>query len=146
MQQRSTLDAMLRGARFGCPNCGARTLFQSYLVVAPACSACGEDLHHQRADDAPAYFTMFIVGHIVIGLVLTIEQMYGPPLWVHVAIFLPMLVGLSLFLLPRIKGALVGLQWANRMHGFAEDERPASTGDGVQRGIEGRPTNSKPLA
>jgi uncharacterized protein (DUF983 family) len=118
--ERSTFDAMGRGARLRCPSCGAGHLFASYLVVADACPACGEELHHQRADDAPAYFTMFIVGHIVIGLVLTLEQMYEPPLWLHVAIFLPMLIGMSLFLLPRIKGALVGLQWAQRMHGFGK--------------------------
>ena len=115
---RPTLDAMKRGAALTCPACGKGPLFSSYLVVAPTCPSCNEELHHQRADDAPAYFTMFIVGHVVIGLVLTLEQTYAPPLWVHIAIFMPMLLLMSLWLLPRIKGALVGLQWAKRMHGF----------------------------
>jgi uncharacterized protein (DUF983 family) len=29
-------------------------------------------------------------------------------------------VALSLWLLPRLKGVFVGLQWAKRMHGFAD--------------------------
>lgn len=119
MTDRSTVESMTKGFRLRCPKCGEGKLFQSYLVVSPACSVCGEELHHQRADDAPAYFTMFIVGHIVIGLVLAVEQTYEPPLWLHAALFLPLLLGMSLWLLPRIKGTLIGLQWAQRMHGFA---------------------------
>ncbi|MDZ4843368.1 MAG: DUF983 domain-containing protein [Hyphomicrobium aestuarii] len=118
---RDTFPAMRRGISLKCPACGNGPMFQSYLSVAPKCTSCGEELHHQRADDAPAYFTMFIVGHIVIGLVLALEQAYAPPTWVHTIIFVPMLVILSLVLLPIVKGALIGLQWAKRMHGFGGD-------------------------
>lgn len=118
LPDRPVLAAMGRGARLTCPSCGTGPIFQSYLVVAPTCAACGEELHHQRADDAPAYFTMFIVGHIVIGLVLALEQAYAPPAWLHAVLFLPMLLIMSLWLLPRIKGSLIALQWAKRMHGF----------------------------
>ncbi len=83
------------------------------------CPACGLGLEPYRADDAPAYFTIFAVGHIVVPLVLAFER-YGnqPPLWFHALLWLPLSVVLALLLLPRIKGALVGLQWALRMHGF----------------------------
>jgi uncharacterized protein (DUF983 family) len=85
-------------------------------------------LHHQRADDAPPYFTMVIVAHVVVAGVLMLEKTYAPPSWVHMAIWLPLVVILSLFLLPRVKGALIGLQWALRMHGFGgtTDETPPS--------------------
>ncbi|WP_439541765.1 DUF983 domain-containing protein [Hyphomicrobium sp.] len=124
--KRSITDAMLRGARQRCPACGAGAMFRAYLKVADACPACGEELHHQRADDAPPYFTMVIVGHVVIGGVLLLETAYAPPSWVHLTLWLPLTVILSLWLLPRVKGALVGLQWALRMHGFggATDETP----------------------
>jgi uncharacterized protein (DUF983 family) len=125
MPERSTLDAMKRGLNHTCPACGEGPLFASYLKVNDACPACGEQLHHQRADDLPAYLTMFIVGHIVVGLVMMVEAAYAPDLWVHALIWPPLLLGLSLFLLPRIKGAAVGLQWAQRMHGFGgEPEIP----------------------
>ena len=93
-------------------------MFGKFLKVADACDHCGEELHHQRADDAPPYFTMFIVGHVVVGGLLVVEKKFHPETWVQLAIWLPLTVGLSLWLLPRIKGALIGLQWAWRMHGF----------------------------
>lgn len=79
---------------------------------------CGEELYHQRADDAPPYFTIFIVGHIVVPLVLIVEKIWHPDMWVHMVIWAPLILGLTLFLMPRVKAAVIGLQWALRMHGF----------------------------
>ncbi len=115
---RPIFTSMLRGAARKCPACGVGAMFWRYLKVADACPHCGEELHHHRADDAPAYFTIVIVGHIVVGLVLAVEIAYRPALWVHAALWLPLTVILTLVLLPSVKGALVGLQWALRMHGF----------------------------
>ena len=100
-------------------------MMQGYLTVRDACPACGEALHHQRADDAPAYFTMFVVGHLVVGGVLSLEKAFAPPTWVQLSVWLPMTLVLSLALLPVIKGALVALQWALRMHGFGSGRDPA---------------------
>lgn len=121
---RDTAQAMWRGVRQKCPACGTGALYGKYLKVADSCGTCGEELHHQRADDAPPYFTMFITGHVIIGALMTVESAYSPPMWVHIALWGPALLLMSLFLLPRIKGALIGLQWALRMHGFggSEDE------------------------
>ena len=124
MIERSTPDAMLRGAKQRCPACGQGALYKSFLKVADECPNCREELHHQRADDLPAYVTMFIVGHIVVGLVMVVESHYAPELWVHALIWPALLLALSLFLLPRIKGAAVGLQWALRMHGFSREKSP----------------------
>lgn len=116
--KRDTGQAMLRGALHTCPKCGDGNLYASYLKVADQCGSCGQELHHHRADDAPPYFTIMIVGHIAVGGVLALEQAYKPSAWLHAAIWLPLVIILSLVLLPRIKGMLVGLQWALRMHGF----------------------------
>lgn len=78
-------------------------------------------MHHQRADDAPPYLTIFVVGHIIIPLMLFVEKMWHPDLWIHFILWLPLTTFLSLWLLPRIKGGVIGLQWAFRMHGFADD-------------------------
>ena len=121
MMERSTSDAMKRGVRQMCPACGQGAIYASYLKVASSCPSCEQELHHQRADDLPAYFTMLIVGHIVVGLVMVVESAYAPALWVHALIWPPLLLTLSLFLLPRIKGAAIGLQWAQRMHGFGTE-------------------------
>lgn len=118
LPERDAWVSLKRGWKQKCPSCNKGALYKSYLKVNDACPSCGEELHHQRADDAPPYFTMFITGHVVIGGILAMEQAFAPPTWVHLALWLPILVLLSLWLLPRVKGALVGYQWACRMHGF----------------------------
>lgn len=124
--QRSIKEAMLRGAAQRCPACGEGAMYRAFLKVRDVCPHCGEELHHHRADDAPPYFTMVIVGHVVIGGILALEKAAAPQSWVHLVIWLPLTLLLSLWLLPRVKGALVGLQWALRMHGFGgkPDEAP----------------------
>src|SRR6476646_467734 len=87
--ERSVLLSLLRGARLTCPACGKGAMFRRDLKVADTCPSCSEALHHHRADDAPPYFTIVIVGHVVVGLVLAVEMAYRPPIWVHEAIWLP---------------------------------------------------------
>jgi uncharacterized protein (DUF983 family) len=76
-------------------------------------------LHHHRADDAPPYFTILIVGHFIVAGVMMVEEYFHPDYWIHILMWFPLTIGLSLWFLPRVKGALIGLQWALRMHGFA---------------------------
>ncbi|MBI1384408.1 MAG: DUF983 domain-containing protein [Rhizobiales bacterium] len=118
LPERAVLPAILDGARGRCPACHGPGMFAGYLRIADHCTKCGEALHHHRADDAPPYFTIFIVGHIIVGLVLSVEVAFGPPLWLHALIWGPLTLGLALAVLPPVKGALVALQWALRMHGF----------------------------
>jgi len=124
--QRNVWQAMGRGLTCACPACGTGRIFGKFLKVNTACDVCGTELHHHRADDAPPYFTMFIVGHIIIGGVLAVERAFHPEAWVHMALWLPLTVILSLVLLPVVKGALIGLQWALRMHGFGSGSDPAN--------------------
>lgn len=112
--------AMLRGMRGRCPCCGRGALFRSHLKVTENCPACGEAYHHQRADDFPAYIVIFIVGHIVVPLAVAVEQHFSPPYWVHLALWLPVTIGLSMALLQPVKGAIVAIQWFMGMHGFRE--------------------------
>nr|WP_280173017.1 DUF983 domain-containing protein [Hyphomicrobium sp. CS1GBMeth3] len=115
---------LLRGTMCRCPACGEGALFRKFLKVSETCEACGEELYHHRADDMPAYIVMSIVGHIVVGLVLWVEFQYGWPTWLHLSIWLPLTLGLTLALLQPVKGFIVALQWSLRMHGFATS-RPA---------------------
>jgi uncharacterized protein (DUF983 family) len=93
-------------------------MFSAYLKVNDRCPACAEELHHHRADDAPPYFVIMIAGHIVVGAALTVEAAYGPPMWLQMVAWPLLAIALCLLLLPPVKGALIGLQWALRMHGF----------------------------
>ena len=117
-QQTSLVQAMGRGFRCKCPNCGEGKLFRSFLKVADHCEACGEEFHHHRADDFPAYLVIVAVGHIVVPLILAAETAYAPPYWLHALIWLPLTFFSSLALLQPTKGAIVGMQWQVGMHGF----------------------------
>lgn len=102
-------------------------MFPRYLKVVDACPCCGEELHHHRADDAPPYFTVFAAGHLIVPVMLGVERAAAPPLWLHLAVFLPLTVVLCLWLLPIFKGATIGLQWANYMHGFDTGKKADET-------------------
>ncbi len=117
-EKRSVLQAIFSGLREKCPNCQSGSLYYKFLKVNDQCSTCREMLHHHRADDAPPYFTIFIVGHILLPLMIWVEIAYKPSLWVHNALWLPATLIICYWLLPRVKGALIGFQWANYMHGF----------------------------
>lgn len=93
-------------------------MYCAFLKVADECPACGEHLYHHRADDMPPYIVISIVGHIVVPLAFTVETAFRPDYWIHLALWIPMIIGLSLALLPSVKGTIVALQWALRMHGF----------------------------
>jgi uncharacterized protein (DUF983 family) len=119
--ERSRRTAMWRGLRGQCPQCGTKTLFRKYLKISDTCNACGLALSGHQADDAPPYFTIFIVGHVIVPVALIVERSYTPPLYVHAIMFCLLAIIVSLISLPLVKGAVVGLQWALRMHGFASD-------------------------
>ena len=120
--KRSAWGAIKRGLRGRCPRCGEGKLFRAFLKVDDHCSVCGQDFTPHRADDLPAYLVIVIVGHFVVPMILWIETDYAPPLSLQLAIYLPFTLIASLLLLQPVKGAVVGLQWAFRMHGFDEND------------------------
>jgi uncharacterized protein (DUF983 family) len=121
-EKRDVWSAMKRGFRGRCPRCGQGKLFRAFLKVDNNCSVCGLDFTPHRADDLPAYLVIVIVGHIVVPIALIIETDYSPPVALQLSIYLPLVMILSLVLLQPVKGTVVGLQWALRMHGF--DDNP----------------------
>jgi uncharacterized protein (DUF983 family) len=120
-EKRDVWQALKRGFRGRCPRCGEGKLFRAFLKTADSCSNCGQDFTPHRADDLPAYLVIVIVGHIVVPLALMIETNYSPPVALQLAIYLPITFVASLALLQPVKGAVVGMQWALRMHGFDEN-------------------------
>lgn len=116
--------ALMRGWHRRCPACGEGHVMKGYLKVVDTCPVCGEDLHHQRADDGPAYLTILIVGKTVMAVYISIYFAFQPDPWIMITLCWSLAIGLSLWLLPRIKGAFVALQWSRRMHGFAGQGQP----------------------
>ncbi|WP_425072237.1 DUF983 domain-containing protein [Sagittula sp. S175] len=115
-----------RGWRRRCPRCGNGPLLSGYLKVRDNCPVCRQELHHHRADDGPAYLTILIVGHLMAPLLLVVFEKWRPEPLVLFTIFAVGCVALSLYLLPRLKGAIVAFQWARGMGGFARTNEAGS--------------------
>lgn len=105
-----------RGAIMRCPNCGKGHLYRKYLKVAP-CAACGHDNTAYPADDAPPYFTILLVGHLIVAPLLLFPWIWEERAEVVLGVTLPLLAIITLALLPVVKGAVVGLQWSLRHSG-----------------------------
>ncbi|HEY9235217.1 MULTISPECIES: DUF983 domain-containing protein [Phenylobacterium] len=106
------LQSMRRGLKGRCPHCGEGKLFRAYLKVSPTCPACGHDLAKYPADDGPAYFTILMVGHLVVAPLLLFPAIWQVSPWIVVPSTLIPLTVISLLLLPLNKGWFIGLLYA----------------------------------
>jgi uncharacterized protein (DUF983 family) len=120
--KRPLFPAIKTGFLGKCPNCGNGKLFRAFLKPVDNCATCNEDYTPQRADDLPAYLVVLVVGHITVGGFMATEMLTNWAGWVHLAIWVPLTILLSLILLQPLKGAVIGLQWANYMHGFGGED------------------------
>lgn len=114
ISERSASDGIKRGFLRRCPNCGRGPLFCGYLAVEPNCAACGHENARYRADDGPAYFTILIVGHLVIVPLLCLSFVFTWPIAAVLPLSLAVVLFATLALLPLVKGAFIGVQWATR--------------------------------
>jgi uncharacterized protein (DUF983 family) len=114
--------SIMRGMLNRCPACGVGKLFRAFLKPVDHCAACGEAMYHQRADDLPPYLVIFVIGHVVIGGFMLTDMAFVLPVWAHLAIWAPITIITALVSIQPIKGGVIGLQWALRMHGFGGDD------------------------
>lgn len=134
-EKRDVVLSVKRGLFCTCPACGTGRLFKSFLKPVDHCAVCNEDMSHHRADDLPAYLVIVLVGHIVLGGFMMTDLVWIMPNWAHLAIWVPLTLILTMALIQPVKGAVIGLQWALRMHGFgghapeAEDRLPQINGN-----------------
>ena len=127
--KRNAWLAIRRGFFGHCPSCGEGPLYTKYLKVTDRCPVCATELFHQRADDAPPYLTIRVVGHIIGALMLTADTLFPTfPVPYQLILWPALTVAMSLVLLPAFKGGLIGYQWALRMHGFDSAPDASSAG------------------
>jgi uncharacterized protein (DUF983 family) len=93
-----------------CPRCGEGRLFTGLLAVSPACPSCGLDFSAEDAGDGPQVFVIFFLGLIVVGLAALVELKFEPPIWVHVVVWTPLILGGAILLLRPLKAGLIALQ------------------------------------
>jgi uncharacterized protein (DUF983 family) len=110
-------QVITRALRKLCPQCGRGKLMASYLKQVQHCADCGEGFGHIRADDAPPWATILIVGHVVVLLAMEFEKYTSWPTWLAVTIWSAMAMALSLAILPRAKAMFVGIIWATSAPG-----------------------------
>ena len=112
LERPTLIQAMTRGLRGRCPHCDRGSLYWKYLKVEPRCQVCGHDIAQYPADDGPAYFTILIVGHLIVGPLLLFPIIWkAPAMYMVPATVIPLAIA-TLLLLPRVKGAFIGLLYA----------------------------------
>ena len=102
------------GLRGRCPRCGEGHLFSGFINVAPRCEACDLTFDFADAGDGPAVFVILFAGCFILGLALWVDVTYEPPIWVHLAIFLPLVLVVVMGMLRPLKGLLIALQYRNK--------------------------------
>ncbi len=112
-QQPSSLP-IKRGLMGRCPRCGEGKLFNGFLTLRPACDKCGLDYSFADAGDGPAVFVILIGGALVVMAALFTEVVYQPPYWLHAALWLPLILIVTLLPLRMIKGLLIALQFHHK--------------------------------
>lgn len=120
-EERPLGRSIMRGTLSRCPACGKGHLFRAWLKPVDACASCGEDMHHQRSDDLPPYISILILGHVAVGGFMMTDTVFLVPMWVHFAIWVPITIMVALLTIQPIKGGVIGLQWALKMHGFGNE-------------------------
>jgi uncharacterized protein (DUF983 family) len=111
---------MQAGLRCRCPRCGRGALFRGLLTVRDRCAVCGLDLSPHDSGDGPAVFVILILGALVMPLVFWVEFTFEPPPWVHLVIWLPAILGLSVLMLRPMKAILVAYHYRNLRHEYDE--------------------------
>ncbi len=119
-EERPVVRSMRRGFLNTCPACGQGKLFGRFLKTVEHCSCCDQKLDDHRADDLPPYIVITIVGHIMVGGYMMTDLVWTLNSWQHLAIWAPLTIIAAIGLMQPVKGAVIGLQWALRMHGFGD--------------------------
>jgi uncharacterized protein (DUF983 family) len=116
--KRPLWQSIKRGLLCRCPACGSGKLFRSFLKPVDNCAACGEAMHHHRSDDLPPYLTIVVIGHVIIAGYMMTDMVWPMPLWLTFTIWTPITLLATLLVIQPIKGGVIALQWAMKMHGF----------------------------
>ncbi|KQV31765.1 hypothetical protein ASC97_18960 [Rhizobium sp. Root1203] len=116
--KRPLWQSIKRGLLCRCPACGSGRLFRSFLKPVDNCAACGEAMHHHRSDDLPPYLTIVVIGHVIIAGYMMTDMVWPMPLWLTFTIWTPITLLATLMVIQPIKGGVIALQWAMKMHGF----------------------------
>jgi uncharacterized protein (DUF983 family) len=106
------VPSIFRGLKGRCPACGEGKIFWRYLKVSGRCPKCDHELGRYPADDGPAYFTIFLVGHLIIAPLLFFPVIWRLPVAWTIPVAVCSLTVIGLTLLSRVKGGWIGLMYS----------------------------------
>lgn len=109
--EKITVSPFRAGLLCKCPKCGTGKLYNGFLTFADKCSHCGLDYTGFDAGDGAAAFIIMFLGFIIVGLALVVEVKFGPPIWLHLVIWIPSIIGGSLLMLRPAKALMVAAQY-----------------------------------
>lgn len=109
-------NPIVAGMLCRCPRCGQGKLFAGYLKLADQCDNCGLSYDFADSGDGPAVFVIFLVAPVIVALALIVGALFVIPPWMHLVLWIPTTIILSLALLPPFKGVLVDVQYKNDAH------------------------------
>jgi uncharacterized protein (DUF983 family) len=114
----------LRGIRNHCPRCDHKPLFRRFLKPVERCACCGQDWTLHQADDFPAYIAIFISGHLLAPVLISVGSRELLPMGILALIAIVGALVFTIALLQPAKGAVIALQYHWRMHGFDPLAKP----------------------
>lgn len=103
--------AMHRGALGHCARCGGPGLFDRFLKPTPTCPACGQDWTLHQADDFPPYVSIFITGHLMAPVIISLAFVTLLPMWGKMLLVASVAAVMMIVLLQPAKGAIIAAQW-----------------------------------
>lgn len=111
----SPLPPPIASGLYGCcPRCGAKTLFRRFATFADRCPACGLDFSAFNVGDGPVVFLTLGIGAFVTILALWVEFTFSPPFYVHILLWIPITLVLTVLALRVSKGLLLALEYRNK--------------------------------
>lgn len=105
---------LLSGFLGRCPKCAKGRIFEKGLSIRSQCPVCELNLSGHESGDGPAVAATFFLGALALAIALWIEFVYRPPLWVHAAAAVPVVVIGAFLMLRPLKGMLIAMQYRYR--------------------------------
>ena len=97
-----------------CPDCGEGSVFCSFLQIKDRCDCCKLKLSDHDSGDGPIFFAMLILNIFIVALAIVVEIKFKPALWIHISLWGPLIIILSLILIKYLKVLFLFLHFKYR--------------------------------
>lgn len=124
---------LLAGLCLRCPQCSKGKIYARFLKIAKKCAHCGFEIARHNAADGPAFFGITLVGISSSVLAALVEVKYAPPLWVHMALWVPFILLGTVFSLVLFKSLFIAVQFKFKVGNYNQTEKRHAKGKKPQK-------------